>query len=89
MQDRSKEAFARFCQSLAVGVGAGRPSLRRDWQHLRRLSQQALAQLPEAEVVRLLGRGREELDPERNDLKAITAYAAGRGILDPGTCSPL
>ncbi len=37
----------------------------------------------EPEVESLLGKKFADLDPEENDLKALAAYAAGRGLLDP------
>jgi hypothetical protein len=59
----------------------GREALRRRWRHLRGLADEVLPQIPDAEVKALLGKPRTELDPEANDLKAVVAYAAGRGLL--------
>ncbi len=75
------EDFAKWLRDLTRQSKGGRGALRRRWQHLRGLADEALAQISDAEIRMLLGRERHELDPELNDLKAIVAYAAGRGVL--------
>ena len=77
--------FASWMLSEAGKSKGGREALRRRWRSLRQLAEEVLPQLSEAEVETLLGKGRADLDPEANDLKAVVAYAAGRGLLrEPG-----
>lgn len=65
----------------AAAQTTGRASLRRRWSALRLLAEQVAAKLPENEVTALLGKTFDQLDPEHNDLKALVAYAAGKGII--------
>jgi hypothetical protein len=65
----------------AASQATGRVSLRRRWSALRLLAEQVAAKLPEKEVIALLGKPFDQLDPEHNDLKALVAYAAGKGIV--------
>lgn len=64
-----------------AGNPAGRKALRRRWTSLRALAEEVKARISADEVRHLLGKDFDELDPEQNDLKAIVAYAVGRGIL--------
>jgi hypothetical protein len=75
------EAFTEFCGSLQIESGKGRKSLRRKWSNLRQLASRVLPQIPDSELMALLGKKRTELDPEENDLKAITSYSVGKGLL--------
>jgi len=61
--------------------GKGRKSLRRKWSNLRQLASRVLPQISDSELMALLGKKRNELDPEENDLKAITSYGVGKGLL--------
>jgi hypothetical protein len=65
----------------AASQTTGRAALRRRWSALRLLAEQVAAKLPEEEVDALLGKTFAQLDPEHNDLKALVAYAAGKGII--------
>ena len=65
----------------AASQSTGRAALRRRWSALRLLADQVAAKLPEEEVTALLGKTFGQLDPEHNDLKALVAYAAGKGII--------
>lgn len=68
-------------QSTAAG---GRQALRRRWTTLRALAEQVALELQPGEVEALLGKSYDELDPEHNDLKALVAYGAGKGLIaDP------
>src|SRR5207302_9108958 len=61
-----------------------RLSLRRRWATLRQLAEQVSKQLEPREIEDLLGKPYGQLDPEHNDLKALVAYGAGKGIItDP------
>lgn len=67
------------------GTGGGRPSLRRRWPQLKGLAKRVEEQLSPREVQELLGKPPNQLDLEENDVKALVAYGAGKGILpDPG-----
>jgi len=70
-------------QSLSEGISVGRPALRRSWQTLRDLAAKHSPQLDDSEIQRLLGKAYDDLDPEKNDLKALVAYAIGKGLGDP------
>lgn len=62
----------------------GRKALRRRWTTLRALADQVADKISPAEIQLLLGKPYEQLDPEHNDLKALVAYGAGKGIVtDP------
>jgi hypothetical protein len=67
--------------TLQAAQASGRPALRRRWVGLRALANQVKDQIGPEEVRRLLGKDFSQLDPEHNDLKALVAYAAGKGIL--------
>lgn len=73
--------FAEWMLGRARNTKGGRVSLQRRWPHLRQLAADALQVISAEEVKRLLGRDVGDLDPERNDLKAIVAYAMGKGVL--------
>ena len=75
------EAFTEFCSSLQIESGKGRKNLRRKWSNLRQLASRVLPHIPDTELMALLGKKRNELDPEENDLKAITSYSVGKGLL--------
>jgi len=78
------EEFASWILDKAMEAPAGRASLLRRWQHLCELSDNVLEKVPDEELRALLGKSRDDLDPESNDLKAAMAYAVGRGYLkDP------
>ena len=81
MSNNDWRAFADWMLSEAKKSKSGREALRRRWEHLRRLADEVLPKIHESEIKALLGKRRVDLDPEVNDLKAIVAYAAGRGIL--------
>jgi hypothetical protein len=82
MAERDWSGFTSWLREEAATGGVGRASLRRRWVNLRALAQTILPQLERAEVVRLLGKEPEALDPEENDLKAVVAYGAGKGLVD-------
>jgi len=73
--------FASWILDRAMEAPTGRASLLRRWQHLRSLAKTALRDVPDSEIVTLLGKPKEQLDPETNDLKAAIAYAIGNGYL--------
>lgn len=75
--------FADFCKALALQQRKGRASLRRDWRHLRVLADEVFPQIPDEVAHALLGKAKEAADPEENDVKALIAWAVGRGFLDP------
>jgi len=67
-----------------AGQSGGRKALRRRWATLRGLAEQVSKKIPAAEIHALLGKPYDQLDPEHNDLKALVAYGAGKGIIaDP------
>lgn len=75
--------FVEWAFVQAAGTG-GRKALRRRWAGLRKLAQEAAAKLSPKEIEALLGKPVEALDPEHNDLKALVAYAVGKGVVtDP------
>ncbi len=67
--------------AVQAAQASGRPALRRRWVGLRALANQVKDKIGPEEVRRLLGKEFSQLDPEHNDLKALVAYAAGKGIL--------
>jgi len=81
-EKKTWEGFCSYFLKTAEGRAAGRKSLRRGWRSLRELAEKCTAQLDEKEIHDLLGKGRDELDPEKNDLKALIAYSVGKGIQD-------
>src|SRR5687767_15127913 len=82
MAARDWVGFTAWIDDQAATMGVGRAPLRRRWSNLRELAMGVLAKLDPAEVVLLLGKPPRDLDPEENDLKAIVAYAAGKGLVD-------
>jgi hypothetical protein len=64
------------------GMRHGRHALRRQWKHLRALAASCATQVSDKEVIALLGKTLESLDPEMNDLKALVAYCVGKGFTD-------
>lgn len=75
--------FVEWAIGQAAEAG-GRKALRRRWATLRALAEQVSKKLLPGEVEALLGKPYEQLDPEHNDLKALVAYGAGKGIItDP------
>jgi len=76
------DEFASWILDRAMEAPAGRVALLRRWQHLRDLAERVLGDVPDEEIRALLGKPREELDPESNDMKAAIAYAVGRGYLE-------
>ncbi len=79
---RTWDEFAGFCSELGVSKGKGRKSLRRRWTHLRALAEHVIVRLPPKQVLSLVGKTVDQLDPEENDLKAIVAYGIGAGMLE-------
>lgn len=78
------DEFVEWALEQAVDAG-GRRALRRRWETLRELAEEASTKLKASEIEALLGKPYERLDPEHNDLKALVAYAAGKGVIaDPG-----
>src|SRR5947208_3423187 len=67
------DSFVEWSLEQAAEVG-GRRALRRRWATLRKLAQETAERIPPAEVIALLGKPYEQLDPEHNDLKALVAY---------------
>ena len=65
-------------QSLEAG---GRKALRRRWTALRNLAGKVAESLAPGEIESLLGKPYDQLDPEHNDLKALVAYGAGKGLI--------
>lgn len=61
--------------------GGGRKALRRRWATLRSLADRVAQAVSASEIEALLGKPYDQLDPEHNDLKALVAYGAGKGIL--------
>ena len=80
-EQKDWNTFASWLLASAEAAGGGRAALRRRWVALRTLADEALGQVSDAEVLLLLGKKRGELDADQNDLKAIVAYAAGKGVL--------
>lgn len=75
--------FVEWAMDQAAESG-GRKALRRRWATLRALAEQVSKKVPAAEIQALLGKPYDQLDPEHNDLKALVAYGAGKGIItDP------
>ena len=74
------KGFVEWVRELAAG-GGGRKALRRRWDRLRALAADAGSKIPAKDVQALLGKPLEALDPEQNDLKALVAYAVGKGII--------
>lgn len=72
--------FVEWAMDQAAESG-GRKALRRRWATLRALAEQVSKQVPPAEIQALLGKPYDQLDPEHNDLKALVAYGAGKGII--------
>ena len=81
---RSWEQFMDFCVRLEMDYPAGRKNLRRQWTALWDLvGEEVRPKVSSSEVNLLLGKGYDHLDPEEGDLKALVAYAAGRGLIEP------
>lgn len=78
---RSWDSFADFCEQLQSHSVKGRATLRRKWPNLRALAARVVPQVAEGELLRLLGKHADELDPEENDLKALASYGAGKGLI--------
>lgn len=77
------DEFVEWAIGQATAEG-GRRALRRRWVTLRALADDVAREVPAEEIEALLGKPYEQLDPEHNDLKALVAYGAGRGIItDP------
>lgn len=74
------EDFAEWVLSLTPESG-GRKALRRRWRNLRSLAEKAASGVPPRDVEALFGKPFSSLDPEQNDLKALVAYAIGKGII--------
>lgn len=74
------DEFADWAIEQGAAEG-GRKSLRRRWMALRELANQVAQEVPASEIEALFGKRYEQLDPENNDLKALIAYGAGRGLL--------
>lgn len=75
--------FVEWAIDQATESG-GRKALRRRWVTLRALAEKVSKKVSSAEIQALLGKPYEQLDPEHNDLKALVAYGAGKGIItDP------
>lgn len=72
--------FVEWALEQAEGLG-GRKALRRRWAGLRKLAREAAAKIPPKEIESLLGKPFDALDPEQNDLKALVAYAIGKGTI--------
>ncbi len=83
MRSDKWEGFVDFCRKLAEHRKTGRASLRREWRHLRDLTEQVAANIPDELVHDLLGKSWATVDPEENDLKALLSYAVGQGLLAP------
>lgn len=73
-------AFVEWALVEAAQSG-GRKALRRRWERLRSLSSEAASKIPAGDIEALLGKPFAALDPEQNDLKALVAYAVGKGII--------
>lgn len=78
--DRSWINFSRFLIRETATIGYGRQALRRRWANLRDLAERCLTSVTDDEINAFLGKGREALDPEANDMKALVAYCVGKGI---------
>ena len=77
------DEFAEWALGQAADAG-GRKALRRRWTTLRALADEVSKKVSAEEIHALLGKAYNQLDPEHNDLKALVAYGAGKGILkDP------
>ncbi|MGH7409723.1 MAG: hypothetical protein ACREJ6_01485 [Candidatus Methylomirabilis sp.] len=74
------KAFVEWARGQAAEAG-GRKALRRRWERLRALAAEATANIPPKDIETLLGKPLGSLDPEQNDLKALVAYAVGKGIV--------
>ena len=72
--------FVDWARGQATGAG-GRKALRRRWERLRSLADEAGPKIPPKDIETLLGKPLGALDPEQNDLKALVAYAVGKGII--------
>lgn len=76
--------FVAFCRGLESRRRPGRTPLRRQWGSLWDLFKTKVQpHLTEKEIQQLLGKRLDQLDPEENDLKALTAHAVGRGLVHP------
>src|SRR5882672_1994315 len=64
-----------------ANTAGGRKALRRRWAALRTLAEAVSKEMKPGEIEALLGKPYDELDPEHNDLKALVAYGAGKGII--------
>lgn len=73
--------FVEWAGALAVESG-GRKALRRRWGRLRSLAAEVASKIPPKDIEALLGKPLKALDPEHNDLKALVAYAIGKGIVE-------
>jgi hypothetical protein len=75
--------FVEWAIEQAADAG-GRKALRRRWASLRALAHEVSAKVSPSEIEALFGKPYEQLDPEHNDLKALVAYGAGKGLIrDP------
>lgn len=79
-ENRSWGEFSRFLIGEAAATGYGRQALRRRWTNLRALAGRCSTTVTDAEINTLLGKTRESLDPEANDMKALVAYCVGKGV---------
>ena len=75
------KSFASWILAEGRKTAAGRAALRRRWRELKLLAEEASASLSDSEIETMLGRSRSALDPDKNDLKAIIAYALGKGVI--------
>jgi len=78
--DRSWINFSQFMIRETAATEYGRQALRRRWTNLRALAERCSTSVTDGEINALLGKGREALDPEANDMKALVAYCVGKGI---------
>jgi len=74
--------FLRLVREKEKSMGRGRKALRRKWSNLKKVFHEFSHTINDEEIKRILGKGKDELDPEENDLKAIIAYAIGRGLVE-------
>jgi hypothetical protein len=74
------EEFAEWAIEQAA-QSSGRKALRRRWATLRALAEKVSKKIPAREIEALLGKPYDQLDPEHNDLKALVAYGAGKGVI--------
>ena len=78
--DRTWEQFARFLTCKTAAIDYGRQALRRRWTNLRALAAECSTTVTDAEINALLGKSRQDLDPEANDMKALVSYCVGKGM---------